>query len=208
MNGTQTQLSSDQHERILRERIIPEHHLEAAISHERPKAIIILAPPGACTGWMSQRLYFALQGDAIRVEVDELADYHPCVAAFRREHPLAWNSLTYPDAEAWAEKLVAAVMAGRKNLILDTTLTDGRWASADFVEALEASGYFVEVLVIVTHYLESELGMDMRFTNSLDREGYGRLLPKAVREESYQNMPERLGAIQHRTDATIRIFNP
>jgi len=206
MTVPQARLSREEHGRILHERIIPEHRLEAVGSHDRPKAFIVAAQPGTCTGWISQGLYSQLQGDVIRVESDELADYHPCVGQLRRDHPLTWNSLISVDAEAWTEKLVAAVMAGGKNLIVDFALTDGRHASADFVEALEASGYVVEVLVVVAHPLESELGLDKRFTNSMDREGYGRHVLKSIAEESYENLPARLDAIKKRTGAVIRMF--
>lgn len=206
MTVPQARLSKEEHDRILYERIIPEHRLEAVSSHDRPQAFIVAAQPGTCTGWISHGLYSQLQGDVIRVEPDELTDYHPCVAQLRRDHPLSWNSLISADAESWAEKLVAAVMAGRKNLIVDFALTNGMHASADFVEALEASGYVVEVLVVVAHPLESELGLDKRFTNSMDREGYGRHLLKVIAEESYENLPARLDAIKQRTGAVVRMF--
>ncbi len=132
MTGPQARLGKAEHDRILHDRIIPEHRLEAVSSHVRPKAFIVAAQPGSCTGWISQGLFSQHEGDIIRVESDELADYHPCVAKLRRDHPLTWNSLISADAEAWAEKLVATVMAGRKNLIVDFALTNGMHASADW----------------------------------------------------------------------------
>lgn len=201
-------LPKDEHERILRERIIPEYRLDAVKSHENPVAIIIAAAPGTVTGWMSKRVHDELQGDFIRIELDELGDYHPDVNELRRQAPLTWGTQVHEDAVAWGEALTSAVMRGRRNLLLDTSLSDGSWVSADFVEALECSGYSVDIRVISVHQMESELGLDMRMTRSVDREGYTRYIQKPAREESYHRMSDRLDQIHYKSNARIRIIQP
>lgn len=208
MSEPNHRLTQDEHERIVRERIIPEYRLDAVQSHESPVAIIIAAAPGTLTAWMSKQVHDELQGDLIRIELDELGDYHPNVDELRRLAPLTWGKQVHEDAAAWGEALTSAVMRGRKNLLLDTSLSDGSWLSADFVEALECSGYSVDIRVITMHSMDSALGLDMRMSRSVDREGYARYIQKPACEESYARMPARLDHIQYKSKARIRIFQP
>lgn len=53
-----------------------------------------------------------------------------------------------------------AVAASKKNLIFDTALSDGQWASDTLIKELQAQGYEIEVRVLATHKLESEHGVD------------------------------------------------
>jgi len=120
--------------------------------------------------------------------------------------PYGWSGLTHPDASRWADGLREAAVAGRKNFIFDTTLSDGTW-TAGLIRELQQKGYDVEVRVVAAHKLESELGVEERFSNQLDRKGHGRYVPGAARDAIYPKVPASLEVIQTETDAPIRIFN-
>ena len=93
-----------------------------------------------------------------------------------------------------------------KNLILDTTLADGDKAVA-MVKELQAKGYEVEIRAMATHRLESELGVDERFSNSLERKGFGRYVPEGIRDQVYRDLPENLSQVAKETGTPVRIFN-
>lgn len=200
-------LDKDEHARILRERIIPNSGLAAATSQEHPKAVILAGQPGAGKGSLASAAERELQGDVVSVDPDDLRRFHPQVRAFRRESPWDWSSRTHVDASAWADELLDATSSARKNLIFDTTLSDGKWASEVLIKGLQERGYEVEVRVVAAHKIESELGVDKRFTEQLDQRGYGRYVPKAVRDAIYDKIPASLAIIQAETDVGIRIYN-
>lgn len=195
MTDTQDQLTREESDRILHEQIIPDHRLDLATSHERPRAIIVVAAPGAGTAAHSRAVFAELQGDVIRIEPDELADYHPRVRQFREENPLTWVARTAPDATAWAVRLLVHTVGQRKHLLLDTSFSDGSLLSPTLIRDLQERGYVPEIRTSIAHSLESLVGIDKRFTDSLTREGYARHISKAVHDESYDLLPDRLDAI-------------
>lgn len=200
-------LTKRENSRIFREQILPEYDLDSRASQEKPRAVILGGQPGAGKGGLSWAASVELGDDVITVDPDELRDYHPNVEEFRRQNPITWSGRTHADAGAWAAELLEATVSERKNLIFDTTLSDGKWASESLIKDLQSKGYQVEVRVVATPLLESELGVDQRFTNQMDREGYGRHVPKGARDAIYSKIPASLDTIHADTDVVIRIFN-
>ncbi|WP_256775095.1 MULTISPECIES: zeta toxin family protein [unclassified Stenotrophomonas] len=200
-------LTKEEHARILREQIFPQYNLDSLASHEKPVAVILGGQPGSGKGGLSRAASAELGRDVITVDPDELRDFHPNVDNFRRENPLTWSGRTHADAGAWADELLEASVSERKNLIFDTTLSNGQWASESLIKDLQSKGYQVEVRVVATPLLESELGVDRRFTDRLDAEGYGRHVPKGARDAIYNKIPASLDTIHAGSDVVIRIFN-
>ncbi len=199
-------LSSEEHARIFRERILEESTFSTATSQERPRVIILAGQPGAGKGSLARSAEVELGRDAVVVDPDALRDFHPKVESFRSDHPYTWADDTHPDASAWAKELRAAAIDGRKNLILDTTLGDGDKAVA-LVNELKAKGYDVEVRAVAANRLESELGVDQRFAKKIDLDGYGRYVPEDIREQVYRDLPDNLNQVAKETGTPIRIFN-
>ncbi|WP_426802641.1 zeta toxin family protein [Xanthomonas campestris] len=117
-----------------------------------------------------------------------------------------WSGYTHADASRWADELLQTTIEGKKNLIFDTTLSNGEW-SASLIKDLQSRGYDVEVRAIAAHKLESEHGVDARFAQQLDREGHGRYVPEGTREAIYTKLPSSLDTVHEQTTAPIRIFN-
>nr|WP_235578081.1 zeta toxin family protein [Pseudoxanthomonas sp. Root630] len=191
---------------MLTEEILPESRLLQKSSSERPKAIILGGQSGAGKGGLAKAAERELLDDVVRIDPDKLRDFHPDVEEFRAASPYNWSGLTHPDASAWADELRDAAVAGRKNLIFDTTLSNGEWSS-DLISDMQAKGYEVEIRVVASPKLESELGVDKRFAEKLDDEGYGRHVPEGARDATYDKLPGSLDLIHARTDVRIRIFN-
>ena len=206
MSSEKDVLSAEEHARIFRERILEESAFSTATSQDRPRVIILAGQPGAGKGGLARSAELELRGDAVTVDPDALRDFHPKVESFRNAHPYTWADDTHPDASTWAKELRGAAVEGRKNLILDTTLADGDKAVA-MVKELQAKGYEVEIRAMATHRLESELGVDERFSNSLERKGFGRYVPEGIRDQVYRDLPENLSQVAKETGTPVRIFN-
>jgi predicted ABC-type ATPase len=171
-------------------------------SQERPKAIIMAGQPGAGKGNLVDAAKAELSGNVVTVDPDNQRDYHPEADNLKKQRPYTWSGETHGDASAWSTELRDAAVSERKHLILDTTTP-----RADVIKDLQAKGYDVEVRAIATHRIESELGVDQRFTKQLMDEGHGRYVPGEVRDNVYQQLPNQLDKVAHDTGAPIRIYD-
>ena len=97
-------------------------------------------------------------------------------------------------------------MEKRVHLIYDTTLSNGEWA-LQVIDELKTKGYAVEIRVMASPWLESELGVDSRFTKDVDKRGFGRYVPEGARESIYRKIPASLDQVHAHSDVPIRIFN-
>ncbi len=206
MSTPMDRIDQPTHARILSEKVIPDIGLNQFPSHEHPKAFILGGQPGAGKGGLADAVDSELAGDVVRIDPDDLRDYHPRIHEFRTTNPYTWSGRTQADAGQWADELRDAAVAGRKNFIFDTTLSHGPW-SADLIKDLQAKGYDVEVRVVAAPKLESELGVDQRFAKNFDKRGYGRHVPEGARDAIYDKVPASLDTIHAETNARIRIFN-
>ncbi|WP_421569020.1 zeta toxin family protein [Stenotrophomonas sp. PD6] len=198
MTDIDCQLSRQESDLILVEQIIPDYRLDDIIAYDRPKVIIVAGQPGACAAKLVRELFVELQGDAVLIDPEDLADYHPLVRRLRRDHPHAWTAHTATDALIWAIRLMYHTASLMKHVILDLSFTDGSLVSRDLVKAMKDRGYAVEVRAVAAHRLESEIALHVRFVDGMANEGYGRYISKAVHDSAYELLPERLNAIQGR----------
>ncbi|WP_238535228.1 zeta toxin family protein, partial [Xanthomonas phaseoli] len=118
-------LPHDEHRKILNEEIFPDSGLLKKSPFDRPTAIILGGQPGSGKGRLAEAAELELSGDAVKIDPDELRDFHPQVKALRNAHPYTWSGYTHPDASQWADELLQATIEGKKNLIFDTTLSKG-----------------------------------------------------------------------------------
>lgn len=199
------QLPADVHQRVLRETIIPESGLNHHTSQTTPKAILLAGQPGAGKGRLKDISRAELGGNVVVVDPDELRDAYPDVERLYERHPYTWAGHTHEDASHWAKELRAGAVEGRRNLILDTTLGNGD-SAITLIKDLQAKGYEVEIRGVVAHRLESELGVDARFSNSLDNYGFGRYVPEDVRKHVYDALPGNLDKVQAETGIQIRLY--
>ncbi|WP_407364875.1 zeta toxin family protein [Xanthomonas campestris] len=200
-------LAKGVHEQILREQILTAPDFINSTTQQQPKAVILGGQPGAGKGGLVAQAKAELDQNAVTIDPDELRRYHPRVAEFRRENPYEWSGRTHKDASSWADELRIAATAEKKNLIFDTTLSDGKWASETLIKGLQEQGYEVEVRAVASPKLESEHGVDERFTANTDRQGYGRHVPEGARDAIYGKLPVSLDTIHANSNVPIRIFN-
>ena len=205
MASTASPLSPELHQQILWEQIIPKSGLDSRTSYGNPQAVILAGQPGAGKGGLAGQVRRELHNDVITIDPDALRDEHEYVRSLRKQYPYTWSGHTHDDASQWAKELRSSAIDGRKNLILDTTLGNGDSAVA-LIRDLRAKGYEVEVRGVVAHRLESELGVDRRFTSDLDLVGFGRYVPEDVRKHVYEALPGNLDKVQAETGIQIRLY--
>ena len=199
-----TELTKEEHDKIFREQIAPQ--LDKVESQEQPKAIILAGQPGAGKGGLVRTATVQFDGQVVVVDPDQMRDFYPNVRALKADSPYAWADETHVDASKWAGELRSAAIEQKKNLIIDTTL--GKYESgAKLVAELREKGYEIEVRALATHRLESELGVESRFSRTMATEGHGRYVPAAIQEQAYSKLPDNLDQLQARNDVRVRIFN-
>lgn len=207
MANESDELPQEVRDRIFQEKILTDPNFANATPQERPKAIILGGQPGAGKGTLAERTRIELDGDAVTIDPDALREQDPRLAKFRSEYPYEWSSKTHSFASESADRLLEATSAQKKNLVFDTTLSNGKWASEELIPDLRAKGYDVEIRVVASPKLESELGVDKRFTDKLDTEGHARYVPEGARDAIYEKLPGSLDTIHANSDVPIRIFN-
>ncbi|MFP8779740.1 zeta toxin family protein [Hydrogenophaga sp. RWCD_12] len=196
-------IPADQHSSILRDQILRDpRYTQVTGGHAHPKAIILAGQPGAGKGGLTRSSLSELGGNAAVIDPDELRSAHPDARNLRGQKPYTWSGDTHSDASRWAQELRADAVAQRKNLILDTTMP-----RAEVIKDLQAKGYDVEVRAVATHRLESELGVDRRFTDDLDRRGHGRYVPQEVRSAVYDKLPGALDDVAKQTGVPVQIYD-
>lgn len=205
MDTPHPRLSPEEHSARLRDVILPESRLDQVTSQPMPRAIVLAGQPGAGKGGLVAAVEFELSDDAVKVDPDELRGAHPDARLLRQQHPYTWAGHTHEDASQWAKELRSAAVEGRGNLILDTTLGNGD-SAVTLIKDLQTKGYDVEIRGVVAHRLESELGVDARFSNSLDNRGFGRYVPEDVRKHVYDALPGNLDKVQAETGIQIRLY--
>lgn len=192
--------------RIFQDRILPDSGMERATSHANPKAIFLVGQPGAGKGVLIGMARADLANDLVMVDPDRLRSYHPNLHESRSARPYTWPLDTDRDAYEWAAALQAIAVQGRKNLIVDTALSDIDDVTEQ-LRALQAEGYEVEVRVVAAHRLESELSVDKRFLSGFLKDGHGLYHDEAFRTQAYERMPGSLDQLRSRTGIPILVFN-
>lgn len=206
MRPSDRTLADEAHKRIFVEKVIPGSGLNETTAQAKPRAIFLAGQPGAGKGGLVRVAESDLSKDVVVIDPDELRDNHPDARKFRADRPYTWSGDTHGDASKWASELREAAIEGRRNIIVDTTLGNGE-AAANQIRQLQAKGYEVEIRAMATHRIESELGVDRRFTDSVNRAGHGRYVPQEVRAHVYDKLPGNLDHVRAETGVPIRIFN-
>lgn len=193
------------HAEYLERHVIPRSGFNSANHHEVPRAIVLAGQPGAGKRKLNDAAKIDLGYDVVPIDPDDLRDTHLDVERLRQQHPYTWAGHTHEDASQWAKELRSAAIGGRRNLILDTTLGNGD-SAVTLIKDLQAKGYDVEIRGVVAHRLESELGVDARFADSLNSAGFGRYVPEDVRKHVYDALPGNLDKVHAETGIQIRLY--
>ncbi|MBN8212689.1 MAG: zeta toxin family protein [Xanthomonadales bacterium] len=206
MNEFKAELSKEESRRLLHEVVIPDSGLDALATHEKPRAIVLAGQPGAGKGVLVGAARREFNGDILVIDPDELRDAIPGIRQLQEADPIDWPDATNRGAFNLASGLRDEGIKRHVNLVIDGSMSDAG-NSARTIEALQKKGYEVEVRAISSHWLESELGIDQRFTGQIDRIGVARDVKMSFHNDVYNGLPGNLDKVAERTGVQVRIYD-
>ncbi|MEQ1513929.1 MAG: zeta toxin family protein [Lysobacteraceae bacterium] len=206
MNEFKAELSKEESRRLLHEVVIPDSGLDALAIHEKPRAIVLAGQPGAGKGMLVGAARREFNGDILVIDPDELRDAIPGIRQLQEADPIDWPDATNRGAFNLASGLRDEGIKRHVNLVIDGSMSDAG-NSARTIEALQKKGYEVEVRAISSHWLESELGIDQRFTGQIDRIGVARDVKMSFHNDVYNGLPGNLDKVAERTGVQVRIYD-
>jgi hypothetical protein len=206
MNTSDTELDPTVKDKIFKDKIFPNSGLSQATPQAQPKAILLAGQPGAGKGGLARRAELELDNDLVKIDPDDFHDFYPQVGWYRENYPYTWSEETHGDTVDWAWRLVGDAVAAKNNVIYDSTLSNVDNATG-LIQYFQDNGYDVGVMAIAAHKLESDLGVDHRFSKSLYQHGFGRHVPAHISDQIYNKLPDSLDQIHNKTGVPIRIFN-
>lgn len=206
MSGPKEQLSKEQLQRLVSDTLIPESGLDGLTSHEKPRAIVLAGQPGAGKSSLVRAAERELGGDVLVIDPDRLRDKITDVHKLQEADPFGWPDQTNTDAFKLANGLRDAGIKQHVNLVIDGSMSDAG-NSIRTIEMLQKKGYEVEVRAISSHWLESELGIDQRFTRQIDRFGVARDVDMDFHNRVYNDLPGNLDKVAERTGVQVRIYD-
>jgi hypothetical protein len=206
MSDSKEQLSKEQLQRLLSDTVIPEYGLNELASHEKPRAIVLAGQPGSGKGSLVRAAEREFGDDVLVIDPDRLRTTLPGVGELQASDPFGWPQETNKDAFRLANGLRDAGVDKRVNLVIDGSMSDAG-NSIRTIEALQKKGYEVEVRAISSHWFESELGIDQRFSNQIDRLGVARDVDMGFHNRVYNDLPGNLEKVAERTGVQVRIYD-
>lgn len=206
MNEFKAELSKEESRRLLHEVVIPDSGLDALTTHEKPRAIVLAGQPGAGKGTLMGAARPEFNGDILVIDPDELRDALPGIRQLQEADPIDWPDATNRGAFNLASGLRDEGIKRHVNLVIDGSMSDAGNSSRT-IEALQKKGYEVEVRAISSHWLESELGIDQRFTGQIDRIGVARDVKMSFHNDVYNGLPGNLDKVAERTGVQVRIYD-
>jgi len=156
MSDPTGKLDPEIHRRVFAERVVPRSALPETTPQARPHAIVLAGQPGAGKGNLVKAAQFEFSDNIVPIvpiDPDAQRELHPDSKKLREAHPYTWSAHTHYDASRWAGELRDAAVAGRRNLIVETTLGNADGA-IQTVKGLQGKGYSVEARDISTRQIE------------------------------------------------------
>jgi predicted ABC-type ATPase len=169
-------------------------------SHRHPKAILLAGQPGAGKTFSREEAVKTLKKDAVVIDTDELRKFHPRYVSHSYDDPKTSASKVHYDASLWAKELWALAMDGRKNLIVDGTLSNPERAEK-LCRELKDRGYDVEVRALAVNREVSWKRVTERYEKALKaKESGGNIVPrwvgKDIHDKAYEGMPKSVAGIE------------
>lgn len=177
---------------------IAEVELSHAKAQENPRVIITGGQPGSGKGSLATQAGKELEalGSYVKIDPDDLRDWHPQYFKLQRENDREAASLVHPDASAWSGQLIRDAAAGRKNMVIDQT-SKSPSAVIDLTSQLRDAGYQVELRVMAVNLEISEQRIHSRYELEKQKEaGVGRFVPPDVHYAAYVGLPETVAAVE------------
>ncbi len=185
-DNAQFRLDPQTHDKILRD--LQTQALSMTRPVEKPVTILLGGQPGAGKAALSSRALEEFGGNAVKIDADELRKHHPRYIDLMRENDRTAADRTHGDAGPWAAQLTAAVMAARRNLVIDGTMRDPD-NLAKLCRKLRTAGYRIEARVMAVNELVSRLSIHMRYERQVLANGFGRWSNRDKHDQALAGVP-------------------
>ncbi|MEU0938977.1 zeta toxin family protein [Embleya sp. NPDC005971] len=196
-------LDGDEHRRIFREEILPDLLDGAGPPRERPTVLFIAGQPGAGKSTIEPMMMdeIGMPRDAVRIDGDDLAAYHPRHRDFVAENDRTAASRVSPDTGPWWIDAVSRVCEERRDLVISAPLGQAEWSSEQVLTFL-GEGYNVEIAFVATHPALSLAGNLDRYHTARqpDSQTPARLVPVEVHDRV---VPSVLDTAEHMQNERI-----
>ncbi|MGO1068283.1 zeta toxin family protein [Lysobacter sp. CA199] len=204
-NETRTN-TREELDRLLREIVIPESGLTELESRERPTAIVLAGQPGSGKSTLVRAAVLEFNDDILVIDPDRLRDNLPNAKQLQLDNPFGWPQETNKDAFRMANGLRDAGIRHGANIVIDGSMSDAD-NSIRTIRDLQKKGCQVEVRAIAAHWLESELGIDQRFTRDISKSGVARDVDMEFHNRVYNALPDNLNKVAQATGVPVRIYD-
>lgn len=201
------ELTAAEHDR--RYKSLAEEAFYGTEPQERPRAVITGGQPASGKGTLASNAVNELAGEggAVKIDADDLRDWHPSYAALQRENDREAASLVHPDAAKWAKRLTDDAIEARRNLVIDQTSRSPEALIAR-TQQLREAGYHVELRVMAVNSETSQQRVYTRYEGQKADDGVGRFVPKEVHDEAYSGLPESISAVERAKSVdAIKVYN-
>jgi hypothetical protein len=153
MSDPTGKLNPETHLRVFTDTAVPNSALPHTTPQAQPHAVVLAGQPGAGKGNLVLAARLEFSRNVVTIDPDAQREFHPDIKKLRESHPYTWSGHTHYDASRWAGELRDAAVAGRRNLIVDTTLGNAD-SAIQTIKGLQAKAYSVEARDISTRQVE------------------------------------------------------
>ena len=176
-------LSPERNESIFRNDILPDYLPETMRQADRPRMILLGGQPGAgkTAVLIASHAKLDQTGPTIRIVGDDLRSYHPQFRAFQQRDPETASQFTQLDAGRWTEKLLAAAVDRKANIVFETTMRTPENV-ARVIGMARAGGYDIEARAVAVNPRLSWQGNHFRFEEMLHAGDAARIPPQHIHD--------------------------
>jgi hypothetical protein len=190
-------LSPERNESIFRNDILPDYLPETMRQAERPRMILLGGQPGAgkTAVLIASHAELDQTGSTIRIVGDDLRSYHPQFRAFQQQDPETASQFTQLDAGRWTEKLLAAAVARKVNIVFETTMRTPENV-ARVIGMARAGDYDIEARAVAVNPRLSWQGNHYRFEEMLHAGDAARIPPQHVHDAAVTGLRVSLEKVE------------
>lgn len=197
------QLTSEQNRWIFESVILPIHY-GGLRSVANPSVHFFGGQPGSGKSVTEGKVIKALvsvdgPGSVAEISIDSYRSEHPAYSRLMSADEENLGTYTNQDCWLWSEQAKDYVLRVKSHVIQEGTLRDPLQTLVDVGRYLD-NGFLAELHIMAVHEFVSRLRYLSRYLREVEYSGNGRIVPRSLHDEAYQQLPESLAVM---TDAKM-----
>ncbi|MFF4227463.1 zeta toxin family protein [Streptomyces abikoensis] len=198
-------LSAAEHRWIFEELIVPSY-LSGIIRRDTPRAVYVLAQPGAGKTAVARMVKRAMRPGTTHLVGDDFKVSHPDYGRLLRDDPRNAGAAIRADYRAWFAEAEAYVRAARGDVLIEGAPGSPEEFLAS-VLPFAAAGYPVELVVLAVRAADSRLGTALRYARALQIGGHARFTSRAGHDTCFQALTDIVDLAQsHPAIAAVTVL--